>query len=473
MSTQTSLLSLPDELLVRIVGKLANRRRRYNIKNLLLCATVCSRLGRIAQAALFERIDVDAHGGCFEKLANTLGRKTSLGQLVTDYSVHLWRLSGGGAVAGFDQALARAKFAKAASAAFRSLSNLQTLALFDATSSQIDIILSHLGSRRLRAVQVTIVPMPQEREIWPRIWAHFAEHSSLHSLMFQLADIFEEVPALSKDCIPDFRPMPQVRQLCTSTQSWQVAFGSAVAIRKLFPNLEDLSVVVVHRNDTAWFSAQLADLSDGPQSLTVWSTLRTSVPQDYLKDLPATVRHLCLGRNSFVEAELLAYLPTSPLRSLHFMFGTEGVDRILQLLTGPTRPRSLRRIVLDHAKLPLSLENELCYDLDNEGRGEAYGEEILSSLRRRWRSAWPPGCTADKTRAAIAAAKAFGIAVEGSAVEVLEYDAIFERELFQSMMRDAKSTDNYEKVFERFGEPAAIAWLWEKAPNTVRLARAI
>ena len=215
-----------------------------------------------------------------------------------------------------------------------------------------------------------------------------------------------------------------------------------------------------------------AILSGAPSTLTTLRLLSDyemrDNPRRYLPALPALrhLRHLDLGPGTFIEAELLLYLPRGPLESITFYIYARVTDHILQALTGPARSPRLRQICLDHVSG--AIPEEIRHGLDfyfAEG-------DPLDRLRDQLYPEWPTGATEQGLRHALAAANANGLEVTGSALACLDWDATFDKVLSNFMMEQAHKTDNYGNVIARFGEEVAVAWLEEHAPDKIPLLHA-
>lgn len=94
-----------------------------------------------------------------------------------------------------------------------------------------------------------------------------------------------------------------------------------------------------------------AIFSQAPSSLTAMRLLiKSAVPvlwSRYLGSLPA-LRYLTLEPDTFLKAQLLAYLPAAPVELIGFSTGTLVTDAVLRALTGPGRPPLLRQLCLNH-----------------------------------------------------------------------------------------------------------------------------
>lgn len=212
----------------------------------------------------------------------------------------------------------------------------------------------------------------------------------------------------------DLRDVASLPQLTRLTCSNWLCIGALdpKSFGQLLPNLTDLSFSY---NDSSVAMLALANL---PLSLT---SLKVSThwdePVAYLTKLPSSVRHLTLGHQSFVESELLAYLPTSPLVSISFPRDSQVGDVVLAQLTGPKRPPSLRRIRLDYVSA--------AYATAIRERFSWYPLEALRGamflLSYELGPHWPVGGSEEGLRSALAAASTHGIEVEGSVLHCVDW----------------------------------------------------
>lgn len=263
--------------------------------------------------------------------------------------------------------------------------------------------------------------------------------------------------------------LPKLVELQVTDYILVQAVGAAEPLWQTMPSLRELQIAISRFEES---SAVTAILSEAPSTLTTLKLLSDSEtpgrPRGYVPTLPALhhLAHLELGAKTFIEAELLAYLPMEPLELIRFHFRASVTDRILQVLTGPARPPQLRRICLDHV-------SGTCLE-EIRGDFEAYlpEGEAVEEIRRQLGPEWPPGGTAHGLQLALAAANANGLEMTGSAVDCATWDASFDKALADFMMEQAHKTDDYGDVIARFGEEVAVAWLKQHAPNTISLLRA-
>ena len=163
------------------------------------------------------------------------------------------------------------------------------------------------------------------------------------------------------------------------------------------------------------------------------NNLGYGVPSRYFQALPAGLRHLQLGSNTFYESELPAYLATANLESIGFEYYTWVTNRLLQELTGRARPPQLRHIRLDYIDASKSEEIERYF----KRFGTASLSTAASEVREDLGPNWPGSGTEAGLRRALASALANGIEGTGSALNCVDWNVEFDRLLVDYLMEDA------------------------------------
>lgn len=455
-----SLLSLPDELLVQIFDNLAERLWK-GIHPLWPLTHVCRRVRTVTQVELYRDVVIGPYRNKTPHFYESLKENPSLGQLVETLTVH-------GTVSFFDsdsgkEAIHDSELVQATTSA---VSNLKELVLSGMTTAGASFVLAALPSTSLRNLYMRFFRTPASVQ-WSDLRAHVARSSELRMLTFQ--DWRPETePAPHTTTHPgQHLLLPQLVKLQVNDYILVQFFGAAVPLWQALPNLRELQITISSSQDS---STVKAILSEAPSSLTTLKLLSNyetlSSPRQYLPTLPVLphLSHLDLGPGTFIESELLVYLPMAPLESITFDLCAAVTDRILQALTGPARSPRLRRLCLDHVvgAGPEGIRHHLQMDLSGGA---------VEDLRHQVCPEWPTGGTEHGLRLALAAANAHGLEVTGSALDCAVWNEIFDKVLSDFMMEQAHETDNYGDVIARFGEEVAIAWLEEHAPDRLPLLR--
>lgn len=451
----TSLLSLPDELLVQIFDNVAVRTSPGG-NPILPCTLVCRRIGKVAQALVYRDVFVDAISSSGFKAA--VEANPSLGQLVSSLEVQ----NGTPAITPGPES--GNLICERMQATFRSLSQLKELSLVGMTPGEAAAILAALPSPSLQSLTMRLRRTVDER--WAQeLWTHLSGFSELRTL--ECVDWPGEA-GLAHPTAPCPTPkisLPRLVKLDATDFVLVKMFGPAGPLRQTLPSLQELT--------TSWSpsgSDMIAILSDLPSSLTTLKLLYASMATGwsrYLQTLPP-LRHLELGEGTFFETDLLAYLPTATLESIGFDDSAPATDRVLQALTGRGRPPQLRQIRLDHivGATPDEIEDRFKH------YGSANLHDYANAIRNAMRPQWSLGTSEEGLRLALDSARANGIEVTGRAVKFLHWESEFDSLLFHYMMDWAQEVDQYDVVIARYGEEPAFGWLEEHAPRKARLAQA-
>ncbi|GAA5970816.1 hypothetical protein JCM8115_002954 [Rhodotorula mucilaginosa] len=456
----TSLLSLPNELLIQIF-KYLPASLRYSHRPILPLTLVCRRFRNVAHAVMCQHVVLGLYSNATSRFQVVVKENPSLGPLVATLAIY-----GISSVRdGVEGALLRHYLRRTT---IQALSNLKELTLVEAVIDGVAAILAALPPSSLRALNIRISQICAS-PYWSELWLHLARFPELRA--FEL-DIW---PAGSAGVGPRHATthamqcvsLPRLVELRIKDHLFIKTLGNAGPLHQIMPSLQELNLVITRHADAL---AIAAILSQSPSSLTALSLSSrdpwTATSSRFIMSLHS-IRHLEFGSGTFVETELLAYLPTAPLESVRLLRDASVTDRVLEALTGPERPPQLQQICLSHLS-PMSEEN-LKSALKN--RHSAGRRENFDQLRRRISPLWPTGATEAGLRQALAAANANGIRMTGPAVSGANWDAVFHEVLAEVFMEEVFMVDRYDNILARFGKGVAIAWLEEQGPNIIQLLR--
>lgn len=413
----TSLLSLPDEVLVEIFDYLAVPSLE-GIYPLWPLTHVCRRVRKAAQTVLYRDVALYTGGGATPHFRAAVTQNPSLGVLVSSLDMYN---NVDTSYFSRDGVLDRKT-----RAALRTLVRLKEVHLWGVMTDEAASILAALPSPPLRSINVEIF-WTADPSHWRDLQTQLSRFSQLHDLCVRDADTssprFAHAPRATRRS-PRHLMLPQVVELHVADYIFVEGFGSAGPLRQTLPNLRELHLHMSRSENAAVVSATLADMSSSLTALELigrepWE----GVAARYIPDLPAQLRCLEIGYESSTEAELLAFLPkaTGSLESIGFDDSDEVTDRVLRALTGPERPPRLRQLRLNHmsAKSPDDIRREVEY----RRWGGKDAEEARSELRPRW----PDGATVEGLRLALATADADDIQVTGSALDCVNWDVTFDK----------------------------------------------
>ena len=448
-----SLLSLPDELLVRTFDYRAQRFGTCD-NPLVPLLSVSRRVRHAAQSILYSEVvlgsDPDAMA-CFEAVVQ---QNPAVGQLVGRLTIHTT-----------DSATDRPRL-QLSEATIRTFTQLRELTLHGATFDEASAVLAALPSPRVRRLDLQLANIidPLQRE---DLWALTSRFSELRVLKIDTCDVPVDFdPSVTAPAAPK-GALPRLVELHLSDSFLIKTFGAAGPFRQFLPSLRELHLMITQSD---LMPAVTTILSEPPSSFTTLklpNNLGRGVPSRYFQALPASLRHLQLGSNTFYESELVAYLATANLESIGFEYYTWVTDRLLQRLTGRARPPQLRRIRLDHIDASKSAEIERYFKRFGTASLSTTASEVREDLGPNW-----PGSGAEEgLRRALASALANGIEVTGSALDCVDWNVEFDRLLVDYLMEDARLVGRYDQVMARFGRKAVVAWLEEHAPEQIQFLR--
>lgn len=449
----TSLLSLPDELLVRIFDHLAVRLWK-GVHPLWPLTHVCRRVRSVAQEALYRDVVIGPYRNKTPHFQEAVEENPPLGQLVETLTI-------GGT--GYDPAGSKSAVLGRESrpATIGAVSNLKESTL-SVTIDEACALLAALPSPlpSLRALNMRLAQTPSSVR-WTDLWTHLSRLSELRVVRCNAWPVFT-TPRQTAHATQHI-PIPQLVTLHITDYILTETFENAGPLHQTLPSLRELHVAV-SRSDNV--SAVSAILAEAPSSLTTLNMVSNfevpGTPSRYLPALPP-LRHLELGPRTFIEADLLAFLPmAATLESIRFDFSASVTDCLLRALTGPGRPPQLRQICLDHVKGASPEQIAEDFKLNGSLSPHMYTDWLRGTLGPYW----PEGGTARGLRLALATAKANGIEVTGSALACADWDSTFDKVLADAMMEQANETDAYGDVIARSGEEVATARLEEYASST-------
>lgn len=411
----TSLLSLPDELLVQTFDYLADPPTK-GIHPLWSLTHVCRQVREVAQTVLYRYASFGPGWDATPHFQAAVTQNPSLGQLVSSLDMH----DNANIPYFFQDGSLRRK----TRAVLRTLTKLKELSLWEVTTDEAASILAALPSPPIRVLDLRLY-WTENPSHWRDLQTQLSRFSQLHDLC--VLDAITSSPELAQAPratrrSPRHLSLPQVVKLHVVDYVLVEGFGSAGLLRQTLPNLRELHLYMSLSENVSAVSASLADLSSSLTTLELLGTETWGITARYIPDLPA-LRCLEFGYDSFTEAEVLAFLPkaTASLESIVFDLSDQVTDRVLRALTGRERPPRLRHLRLNHisARSPDDIRDQV----ERRGWEGKDAEEVRSQLHPHWAI----GATVEGLRLALADADANGIQVTGSALDCANWDATFDK----------------------------------------------
>ncbi|GAA5928474.1 hypothetical protein JCM3775_000621 [Rhodotorula graminis] len=158
---------------------------------------------------------------------------------------------------------------------------------------------------------------------------------------------------------------------------------------------------------------------------------------------------LTLCEGSFTADRLGPYLESLPdIHTLSFGLGAAAGDRLLRdLLEGPHRSPRLQHLTLDHVECTRGPT------FRSKGCRHPPGRHIDNFYMWPgwWRAFWRYPCTEAGVAAAVRAAKANGVVVDGTALDTIGYDDEWEHEMFECLLEYGFETGDDSDVREWVG----------------------
>lgn len=190
------------------------------------------------------------------------------------------------------------------------VSNLKELTLEEVASDEAPAILAALPSPSLRALHVR-ARRDVASSYWTDLWLHASRFSELRVLTCEISRaeaVAEIIPSAANNAVHHVS-LPRLVELHITDQIFIKISETIRRLRQITPSLRRLHLELSLHEAVAAMATILSEL---PSSLTAMQLLtRNTAPEAcswYLAFLPA-LRHLEFGRNTFVEADLVAYLP--------------------------------------------------------------------------------------------------------------------------------------------------------------------
>ncbi|GAA5988982.1 hypothetical protein JCM10908_006256 [Rhodotorula pacifica] len=409
-TTSPTVLSLPDEVLDRIFDNIADSPREPLFP--YLC--ICRRLSRLVHAQLYRRIfDFTLSDDTLYFLIDTFENEPSLFRLIEQVSLQSYAVR----TPEFRASYLRSLLRKAC--------GLRVLELNGYSARLVPEILLLLPNPPLAAVDFMLSFRDNDDDDLRSLWHGLQRFRSLPR-----GDIHgpnEWAPRGGPirpydSASPTTVPLESVRTLRVNTYFWTRAFGPAASVNDLLPNLVNLTLDISYTPDAFNLERFLSTLPLTLKRLSfLFNSCSSHVPDPKsafkLATLPPQLERLELQANLFSTEDLLAYLPTSQLQTIRFDWGCLVTDKVVDALVNPAiRPRTLRRVTLDHIEDFTSdcIEDAIGWATEALGEGESVDYD---ALRAEKGPSWPEGGTEDGLRSALVVAAASDLQVEGSALQ--------------------------------------------------------
>lgn len=454
----TSLLSLPDELLVEIFDFLAVPLRGPR-HPLVAALTVCRRVHNVAKPLLYCNIILSAYMPGTAQVEAAIQRNPSLGRLVSTLELYDY----GSFHDGHGDEIVPRKLEET----LRAFSKLSGLTVSELDPDEAASILAALPSAPLRYLDLQLT-WTEDPSQWQNLRTCLCRLSGLRVLKCEVLDglTLPIIPRAPRHAAQEFS-LPELLELRMADYLLLDIIKGAGPLRQVLPSLQALHITVSRAEDASAISTCLSEAPWNLAKLSITAATSSAVPRGWLSTLPA-VRCLEIGPGTFVELDLLAYLETATtLDSIGFTYGAKVTDQVLRALTGPERPPRLRHIRLDHVDVatPKGIAAHLAwYEPADMAR-------LADDVRSDEGPHWPIGGTEQGLQRALGDANANGIRVTGHALGSIGWHVEFDRLLVDRMMEQAHETDDYADVIARFGGDIAVAWLEDHAPERIPLLR--
>ncbi|BGP42670.1 hypothetical protein JCM10449v2_006682 [Rhodotorula kratochvilovae] len=247
-------------------------------------------------------------------------------------------------------------------------------------------------------------------------------------------------------------PLQALTTLVIAARAWDMWVEPP--LREVAPNLLHLSLQEFE--DGPEFTEILHSAPISLRSLTLSShvALTFGGPQrpaiDNVLPLFTHLEHLALCEDTFTPNGILPSLRSLPaLHSLAFSLGSHVTDELLLgILDGPLRLAHLRRLTLDYVNCsrgPTMAGKGYC--LPPEDEAAEY------HMWRGWHSpVWGPDCSEEGLTAAVLAAEANGVVVDGTALDVIGWSEEAGNEMVEALLAWGNETGDYSEATEIFGD---------------------
>lgn len=468
----TSLLSLPNELLLAIVAEL-------NTPDLLQLALTCRRLLVPVRVKLYRRISLDTTDAC-RKLAAALDDNKGLRDLVKGMRLEPLREVCGNVAYDED--------------GDPYLLDSDDEEMIEDVIAPEDGLASWLGLQtRLPAVErVTML------ELSPVAVCSFLEQALKYMPRLSCVLLPAEPMSGDDDAVAcDFRrivsSLPTSRGLELMTNGpWcllklvdhdnapplvnvrSLSLGPAIPdpermaeLASVFPNLQELTIYLVEADADEGYERLLKTAPAGISTLRFAG--EPGKPIDHLLHRFSDLLELRLVTKSFSPKSLLSYLRDSNLVALEFDSGAPVNDRfLLSLVDARSRPKCLRRLVLNYLD-PYMSSVPLRYALRRRVKQRPVPD--FQAFKDEARPKWPIGCSEAGLSRVVEGARSVGTQVRGTAVDALDWDRQFEEELERALVNHAHPRPAHDFLEEVLGGDGASEALHRLRPGLLTFIR--
>ena len=385
-----SLLSLPDELLVRTFDYRAQRFGTCD-NPLVPLLSVCRRVRNAAQSILYSEFilgsDADAMA-CFDAVVQ---QNPSVGQLVGRLTIR-----------NTDSTLDRPRL-QLSKATIRTFTQLKELTLHGAPFDEASAVLAALPSppvRRLDLQLANIINLLQRQNLW-NLTSRFSE---LRVFKIDTCDVPVDFdPSVTAPAAPK-GALPRLVELHISDSFLSKILGAAELFRRFLPSLRYLHLMITQSNLMPAITAILSEPPSSFHDLEAAKQPRVRSPESVLPGLagrpsspPTRIEYLLRIRAAGVSRD--GELGVDRVRVLHLghQSPTSGTHRTsAPAATSPHPPRLHRRLKVGRDRTVLQAvryrQPEHCCERGARGprpelAGQRYGSRLASCARqcaRQW-----------------------------------------------------------------------------------------
>ncbi|GAA5989944.1 hypothetical protein JCM10908_002388 [Rhodotorula pacifica] len=456
--TRTSLLSLPDELLDKIVHEVfAPFTVSFEFsKEARDVALICRRFRSLVEQRAYQRFTYGGDRKLLRWRLNKFENRPDLRALVRHLEfrrVHDEDDAIDDDDENFD--IKTASFPGSHSALSR-FPEVRTLVLDEAFPADIANVLggpaseAHLSVRRLEINYMAHEGDEQHKAAW---WNALSRFPNLEELL--LAPVAgEEFTVLAFDTSEAVMPVLPVRTLEVTTRV-NLADGSPHIIT-LFPNLNDLRVDIAGTSlDTSRVGRLLHMDPKTLETLHLYghSYSETVVPslESHLERF-TQLQRLRLDRIASLDA-ILPALQSSSISVLEL--ASDVSDKfLLGLVGGPTRMKRLQSLRLNHL-WPIPRAETIRYGTTSVCRKKRGGASAIVQLKEYYASKLPHGATEKGLRKAVDIARSHGSKVSSSALGYIGWEELFDREVESCLVDVTLAEDDWTVIEEYLGKDEA------------------